>query len=198
MTWISVIRPGEADGRLKNIYNRISAALGRIENILMAHSLRPHTMEAHMALYRASLHHPGNSVDRTILEILSVYTSILNGCRYCTEHHFVALSTLLKDDDRALQIRAALEAGTPETALEGKALAAALYSEKLTRSPRIVAQADIEALRDVGFTDGEILEINQAIAYFAYANRTVLGLGINTDGEILGLNPSAEEVMAEN
>ena len=26
-------------------------------------------------------------------------------------------------------------------------------------------------------------------AYFAYANRTVLGLGVNTQGEVLGLSP---------
>lgn len=34
------------------------------------------------------------------------------------------------------------------------------------------------------------LEINQVVAYFAYANRTVLGLGVNTEGEILGLSPA--------
>ena len=46
-----------------------------------------------------------------------------------------------------------------------------------------------QALRDAGFDDGEILEINQVTAYFAYANRTVLGLGINTAGDIIGLSP---------
>ncbi len=27
------------------------------------------------------------------------------------------------------------------------------------------------------------------VSYFAYANRTVLGLGVNTDGDVLGLSP---------
>jgi uncharacterized protein YciW len=44
-------------------------------------------------------------------------------------------------------------------------------------------------LRKAGLSDGEILEINQVTAYFAYANRTVLGLGISTEGDILGLSP---------
>ncbi|MDH3805707.1 MAG: alkylhydroperoxidase, partial [Gammaproteobacteria bacterium] len=48
---------------------------------------------------------------------------------------------------------------------------------------------DIEDLRGAGFDDGEILELNQVTAYFAYANRTVLGLGIDTDGDIIGLSP---------
>jgi len=45
-------------------------------------------------------------------------------------------------------------------------------------------------LRDGGYNDGEILEANQVIAYFNYANRTVLGLGISLDGEKLGLSPN--------
>ncbi|MEL6676889.1 MAG: alkylhydroperoxidase, partial [Bacteroidota bacterium] len=40
---------------------------------------------------------------------------------------------------------------------------------------------------------GEILEINQVVSYFHYANRTVLGLGVNTQGEILGLSPSDDD-----
>ena len=48
---------------------------------------------------------------------------------------------------------------------------------------------DIEKLRATGLTDGEILEVNQVTAYFCYANRTVLGLGVNTDGDILGTSP---------
>ncbi len=48
---------------------------------------------------------------------------------------------------------------------------------------------NVDGLRNAGFDDGEILEVNQVAAYFAYANRTVLGLGINTDGDIIGLSP---------
>ena len=48
---------------------------------------------------------------------------------------------------------------------------------------------DIEILRAAGLDDGQILEINQVTAYFNYANRTVLGLGIDTDGDIIGLSP---------
>ena len=36
----------------------------------------------------------------------------------------------------------------------------------------------------------KILEVNQVTAYFAYANRMVLGLGINKEGDIIGLSPN--------
>ncbi len=48
-------------------------------------------------------------------------------------------------------------------------------------------------MRAEGLSDGEILEVNQVVAYFAYANRTVLGLGVTTAGDTLGLSPSASD-----
>ena len=48
---------------------------------------------------------------------------------------------------------------------------------------------DVDALRTAGLDDGEILEVNQVTSYFAYANRTVLGLGVDTQGDVLGLSP---------
>ena len=51
----------------------------------------------------------------------------------------------------------------------------------------------IKELRNVGFDDGEILELNQVCAYFSYANRTVLGLGCSIDGDIIGLSPNNSE-----
>ncbi len=35
-----------------------------------------------------------------------------------------------------------------------------------------------------------VVEINQVVSYFNYANRTVVGLGVNTDDDIIGLSPN--------
>ena len=64
-----------------------------------------------------------------------------------------------------------------------------IYVAKLTNEPSTIDLSDIDELRQAGFDDGEILEINQVSAYFAYANRTVLGLGVDTNGDIIGLSP---------
>ena len=76
----------------------------------------------------------------------------------------------------------------PADAFSGRERAGLEYAAKLTRRAANTAVDDIEALRTAGFDDGEILEINQVTAYFAYANRTVLGLGIDTTGDIIGLS----------
>ena len=66
------------------------------------------------------------------------------------------------------------------------------YAGTLTEAPWNLVEADVQALRDLGYSDGEVLEINQVSAYFSYANRTVLGLGINTTGDIIGLSPGED------
>lgn len=190
MTWIAVYDAATADARARAVFARVAGPDGAIDNILKAHGLRPHTLEGHMALYKATLHHFANRLDKTYLEAIGVYVSALNGCAYCVDHHAAGLARLMKDDARAAAIRAALEADAPERAFEGRALAGLVYARKLTRTPADMAEADVAALRAAGFDDGAILEINQVAAYFAYANRTVLGLGVAADGETLGLSPS--------
>ncbi len=189
MTWIATISYENAEGALKRLYDRIKGPDNNIDNIMMAHSLRPHSMEGHMALYKYVLHHPRNTVPKWYLETIGVYVSLLNVCHYCIDHHYAGLLRLLDDDARGTRIRAALDASEPAAAFEGKELAGLEYVEKLTTNTTNVGPDDIQALRDAGFDDGEILEINQVTAYFAYANRTVLGLGINTEGDIIGLSP---------
>ncbi len=190
MTWIKTLSYSEAEGRLRKLYDRVKGPDNNVDNIMMAHSLRPHSMEGHMALYKNVLHHSANSLPKSLLEILGVYVSLLNGCDYCVEHHFQGLQRLLGDEQRGVAIREALEAGNPDAALSGRELAAANYAKTLTLDPRSLGSHDVQVLRDTGLDDGQILEINQVVSYFAYANRTVLGLGINTEGDELGLSPN--------
>ncbi len=193
MSWIKTISQGEATGRLKQMYDRIRGPNGEIDNILRVHGLRPHTLKGHMALYKAVLHHYGNTNPKATLETLGVYVSMLNGCDYCVEHHFAGLARLLGDADRAAEIRAALEADDPALAFDGSELAMLHYARALTLTPARIAEHEVAALREAGLDDGEILEVNQVVSYFAYANRTVLGLGVDTTGDALGLSPGNSE-----
>ncbi len=189
MSWIKTISYEQASGRLKKLYDRIKGSDGNVDNIMLAHSLRPHTMEGHMALYKHVIHHSANKLDKSYLETVGVYVSMLNDCEYCIEHHFAGLCRLLNDQERSDAIRSALEAEEPAVAFDGKELAGLNYARMLTVDTSAIDTQDIDDLREAGFDDGEILELNQVSAYFAYANRTVLGLGVNTDGDVLGLSP---------
>ena len=191
MSWIDTVAYEKADAKLKALYDRVKGPNNNVDNIMMMHSLRPHTMEGHMAIYKYVLHHRDNTIDKWFLETLGVWVSTLNKCEYCVEHHFAGLKRLLNDDKKATQIRSAIDTNKIEEApLENCQKTAMEYARKLTHNPGSIREESIEKLRADGYTDGEILEINQVCAYFSYANRTVLGLGCSTKGDILGLSPN--------
>lgn len=183
MSWITTILASNAQGRLAESYRGLVRPNGEVANILSIHSLRPHTLEGHLALYKATLGHGSNSLPRQLIESVAIYVSALNGCSYCVRHHFDDLREILKDDGMADDCFVALTTDTLETAFDGGELAALRYARKLTVSPANMVENDLHEMRESGFGDGEILEINQAACYTAYANRTVLGLGVTLHGE---------------
>jgi len=190
MTWIRTIPYEEAEGKVKDLYERIKGPDNNVDNIMMAHSLRPHSMEGHMALYKNVLHHSRNTSPKWLLEAIGVCVSIINQCEYCIEHHYEGMRKLIMDDQRSKNIRKALEEEKPAKVFKSKELAIINYAVKITINPHDISPEDIEKLRINNVEDGEILEINQVAAYFAYANRMVLGLGINKSGDIIGLSPN--------
>lgn len=190
---IDVVADADATGSVRTLYDRIRGPDGSIDNIMMAHSLRPHTMEGHMALYKATLHHAHNTLPRWWLETLGVYVSALNGCSYCVDHHFAGLTRILADDARAAAIWTALDEERFDDVFDAREVAALAYAKRLTDDPAGTTVSDLAPLRAAGWSDGEILETNQVVAYFAYANRTVMGLGVTTEGDTLGLAPTATD-----
>ena len=187
--WIHMIPLEQAQGPLAAAYEKVKTPHGTVDNVMKAHSLRPHTMEGHSALYKSVLHHTGNSTPVWFLECLGIYTSLANRCDYSVAHHFAGLTRLLKDEARAKAIYEALAAGAPERAFEGRELALLRYVRKLTLAPQKMEEADVKACREAGCSDEDIFEANQVCAYFNYSNRLLNGLGVTTKGDLLGFSP---------
>ena len=184
--WIKMIKDDEADETLKLFFDRVRTPHGTVDNVMRAHSLRPHTMDGHVVLYKSVLHNPDNTLPFWFLEVVASYVSILNNCDYSLRHHFTNARRLIGDDARANAVRAALDAHRPEDAFDGKELALLVYAGKLTTEVGAMAEADIGAVRAASADDGEILEVNQVCAYFNYSNRLLNGLGVTTEGDIIG------------
>ena len=189
MSWIKVIGYDESTGYLRELYDRVKGPNDNVDNVMKAHSLRPHTMAGHSALYKSVLHHSGNTSPVWWLEVVGIYASLTNRCGYSVAHHFAGLCRLLGDTEKANLIFRALAGDHPEAVFSGKELALLRYARKLTRAPGDMVESDIAALREAGATDEEIFETNQVVSYFSYSNRLLNGLGVTTDGDILGLSP---------
>lgn len=52
------------------------------------------------------------------------------------------------------------------------------YAIGLTENPASLGQDDVQRLRDNGFDDRSILDINLVTGYFAFVNRLADGLGV--------------------
>ena len=132
------------------------------------------------ALMNAIMYGHGGA-SRADRELATVATSRTNGCVYCASVHARLHAQLTKDPtpiQRLLDEGTTAEQPEHERAIIG-------YAVKLARDPARMTVADLAPLRAAGFTDAEILDINNAAAVFAWANRLMqtLGEGRVTVGE---------------
>lgn len=184
--WIRMLSDEEAGGDLREALALARTPHGTVDNVMRVHSLRPSTLRGHVALYRAALHDDANTLPAWLQECIATWVSILNDCPYSLANHWANARHLIGDDGRADRIEAALAARRPEDAFEGRELALMRYAEKLTLWPGDMERADVDVLFATGLDDGEILEANQIVGYFNYVNRCLNGLGVTTEGDVVG------------
>jgi len=106
-------------------------------------------------------------------ELGATVESILNGCVYCTSVHARFFVQLAKRPD----VIERLFAEGPAAELEPRLRAIADFSAKLARTPPASGPEEIRALRNVGLTNEDIVDLANAVALFAWANRLMLTLG---------------------
>jgi len=188
--WIRMLSDEEADDDLREALALARTPHGTVDNVMRVHSLRPSTLRGHVLLYRAALHDDANTIPAWLQECIASWVSILNDCPYSLANHWANARHLVGDDERADRIEAALAARRPEDAFEGRDLSLMRYAEKLTLRPGDLERADVDALFAAGLDDGEILEANQIIGYFNYVNRCLNGLGVTTEGDVVGYYPA--------
>ena len=188
MSWIEVIGEGEAEGELKDIYTALKEKRGKVANIMKIHSLNPASMRAHMDMY-VTLMFGKSGLTREEREMIAVSVSSANGCDYCINHHAEALNHYWRDGKK---IEEFIKNYDLPWLVERKRKMIE-YAVKLTKSPGGINENDINELRQQGFSDRDILDINLIASYFNFVNRIALGLGVEfTPDEIKGYN--VEEV----
>jgi len=184
--WIKMISDEDANDDLLDALSLSRTPHGTVDNVMRVHSLRPNTLRGHVILYRAALHDDSNTLPMWLQETISSYVSILNHCPYSLANHWANARHLIDDDLQADKIKAALDNQSPSDVFEGAELALMQYAEVLTLRPGEIMESEVNNLRQNGLNDGEILEANQIICYFNYVNRSLNGLGVTTDNDVVG------------
>jgi alkylhydroperoxidase family enzyme len=81
VAWIKTIDERDADGALKRLYDEQQRQAGAVASILKIHSLAPEVLMAHLAIYHAAMHAPGE-LSRVQREMIAVVVSAANVCHY--------------------------------------------------------------------------------------------------------------------
>lgn len=178
MPWIKQINESDATGHLKEIYQNLNSNRGKISNIMKVHSLNPNAMKSHLDLYMSIMFNNSN-LSREEKELLAVVVSAINNCEYCLHHHAEALNSYWKDDakiDELINDYKSID-------FDIRTLAILNYAEKLTITPFLINEYDIQNLRIHNLSDEDILSINLIVSYFNFVNRIANGLGVEFSEE---------------
>jgi uncharacterized peroxidase-related enzyme len=123
-------------------------------------------------LYNAIMYGP-RGLPRADRELAAVAVSRVNGCVYCASVHIQRYIQLTKRPEIMQRL---IDEGV-ETELPPRERAIVDFAVKLTPTPPALTAADLKPLRQLGLTDQEILDLAQATAMFAWANRLMQTLG---------------------
>ncbi len=114
-----------------------------------------------------------SGLPRAEREIAASASSRVNGCVYCASVH-TARAT--KESGREDDVQKLLDDGvTADLGQPWSAIAQA--SAALTKTPSAFDSKQIEALREAGLDDADIVDVINGAAFFNWANRLMLSLG---------------------
>jgi uncharacterized peroxidase-related enzyme len=93
------------------------------------------------------------------------------------ESHEKDLRSAVESDEQ----RQAIQDDYRAAGLPAREVALLAYAVKLTKDPRAADRADIDALREAGFTNEQLVDAVQCIGYFNFINRVLDGLGVDPE-----------------
>jgi uncharacterized peroxidase-related enzyme len=162
----------EAPPEVKELWEAPLERLGFVPNVLRIFALRPGHLVRWWAYYD-ELMRGESGLTKAQREMIAVVVSATNRCHYCIVSHSAALRKLTGDP--ALVDR--LATGAKYAELELKEHAMLDFAVKLTEASHLATDEDVEALRQAGWNDEEIMDIAQTAAMFNFTNRLASGLG---------------------
>jgi uncharacterized peroxidase-related enzyme len=162
----------EVPDEVKELWTKPLERLGFVPNVLRVFALRPNHLLAWWAYYD-ELMRGESGLTKAQREMIAVVVSATNRCHYCVVSHSAALRKLTEDPGFVDQ----LATGYKYAKLDDRERAMLDFAVKLTEVSDRCGEEDVEALREAGWNDEEIMDIAQVAAMFNFTNRLASGLG---------------------
>lgn len=167
--WIATVSGADAEGQLRERYAQYRGEPGFM---IRALSLWPEALAAREDLVRVIFR---ASIGRRRRELVLVVCAALVGCDYCTFQHGTVLLRLGLDEEQVAQLKRDYR----QVELEPGERAMLDYAAVLTVAPWRIEESHVQAMRDAGFDDRSILEVNQVCTLMNLLGRANRGLGVD-------------------
>lgn len=187
MTFIDTVPEDQATGAVASMYETDREVFGHLPNFTKGFSLRPDVYAAWRRLNGAVK----ANMDLRRYELATVAAAGRLRSSYCAlAHGSVLLDTFLSADG----VRAVVD-GHDTDELDAIEAAIVDLADKVARDATSVTQADVERLRSLGLTDGDILDVVLAAAVRCFFSKVLDGLGIEADAKYAQLDPELRDAL---
>ena len=153
------------------LLDAVEKQLGVVPNMFRTVALSPHALKGYLSLSGAL----AKALDLKTREGIALAVAQVNGCDYCLSAHSYLAANMAKVD--AAEIARNRHAGSADA----KANAAIAFAAKVTQNRGQVTDADVQAVRDAGYTDAQIVEIVAVIAENVFTNLLNVVTGTEID-----------------
>ena len=150
----------QATGPSKDLLERTQAQLGRVPNLYRTMAHAPAALEGYLQ-FRASL--VKGLLDARLREQLALAVAEANDCGYCVAAHMFRGGKLAIPQEE-------LAANRLGGARDPRTAAALSFAVSVTRKHGQVEDAELEAVRAAGWSDGEVVEIVAHVALNIFSN----------------------------
>lgn len=167
MTRLKALSPDEATGKTKELFNGIKSKLGMVPNMMRTMGNSSAVLEGYLNLSGALAH---GTLGAKTGELIALTVAESNACDYCLSAHSFIGEKLVGID------KTSLSAAREGNSSNGKVDAALKFAQALVNTKGSVSDADLNAVKAAGYTDGEVAEIVAHVALNIltnYFNKTV-------------------------
>ena len=187
--FIKTIEPGEATGELAALYEAEAKSMGHIMQATQCWSARPDIIiPVENLLHQIR---DGFSLGLLNFRLITFVAAQHVPSSYCSHVYFRALSGMIGRDQTLAVRRDFRNAGLDNQQIEMLA-----YTEQIMRNASQITDADIQRLRNVGFTDLNIADIALAASFRSFMSRYFDAVGARVEPEFLDSDPVVRAEMA--
>ena len=171
MSRLQTIDPATATGKAKDLLDAVKGKLGLVPNMTKAMAASQAVLEAYLGFSGAL---GSGLLDAKTREQLALVTAQENHCNYCLSAHTAIGKMVGLNHD---QIVASRE-GHGSTA---KTTAALTFAKRVLATRGQIGEADLAAVREAGFSEGEIAEIIAHVALNVFTNYFNVATDVDID-----------------